>query len=235
MYLRVYFEGLGEAVALVESHEEEVRRELPFESRAEVWKEEVYFATPIAIEGEGTATVRAGDLAYWRPERCLCLFYGISQPYGTVVRLGRVLGPLHYLRWVEAGTRVEVSSHVDYGRAAGVAERLRATGYPAAARTWEEAESVVAVVGGVGVEVFVEDYGLIVEGDTLFRYDQSLGAVGYVEALRDALERESVRVDLNEEGYVILSTYAPDPEALPRALEALRGGYERARALLRRR
>jgi hypothetical protein len=80
-----------------------IYKALPKESAVEVWGEEIYF--PIGVDkGEGDVThefVAPGDVGYWEPERCLCLFFGPTpeSPPGTikpdspVVIVGRIISP----------------------------------------------------------------------------------------------------------------------------------------------
>lgn len=50
---------------------------LPLESAVSRWGDELYFEIPLkyALE-KPTTCLKAGDIAYWSPRRCLCLFYG---------------------------------------------------------------------------------------------------------------------------------------------------------------
>src|SRR4030042_3601326 len=60
-------------------------RKLPIEGRAALWKEEVYFETPIKMgEEKAKATVETGGMAFWPMGSALCVFYGQSQPYSPV-------------------------------------------------------------------------------------------------------------------------------------------------------
>jgi uncharacterized protein len=51
---------------------------LPFESRASLWGEEIYFPIALSAEGEPHAReeVEVGTVAYWPPGDALCLFFG---------------------------------------------------------------------------------------------------------------------------------------------------------------
>ena len=56
---------------------EAVYEKLPFEGKANVWGEEIYF--PIRVtQGEESAKqlVDVGDVAFWPPGNALCLFFG---------------------------------------------------------------------------------------------------------------------------------------------------------------
>ncbi len=89
---------------------------LPKESSVEVWGEEIYF--PIGVpKGEGDTThefVAPGDVGYWEPEQCVCLFFGPTpeSPPGTikpddpVVIIGRIISPFESFRDVKDGDKV---------------------------------------------------------------------------------------------------------------------------------
>lgn len=55
----------------------EIFRVLPFQSRAEVWGQEIYFYAPVKLANEVPVTeVKLGDIAYWPEGHALCLFFG---------------------------------------------------------------------------------------------------------------------------------------------------------------
>lgn len=51
---------------------------LPFDGRAQLWGDEIYFAIPVSAELEPSASdvVDVGAVAYWPPGSALCLFWG---------------------------------------------------------------------------------------------------------------------------------------------------------------
>lgn len=89
---------------------EALLKAIPFSSKAFLWKEEIYFETPVSVGPEKPkSSVQPGDLAYWPPGKALCIFYGKSQPYSPVNLIGRVLTELEPLRKVRQGEWVKVS------------------------------------------------------------------------------------------------------------------------------
>ena len=228
-YVTFRFEDRGEVVALLER--EDLVKHLPIEASVSVWKQEVYFETGIDLEGDLVLNVEPGTLAYWPPGRALCLFYGVSQPYSPVIRLGKLLGPLYYLAWVEEGEGVEVVRYEDYGTAGEVAKSLRERGIAAAARSWEGTDSVVVLLDGFRAEVFVEEFGYPVESEALFLSDNSAITCIVVSALR-GIGGEKVRIDLNEEGHVILSSFAENIDELERVLRRMASAWREAWKLL---
>ncbi len=68
-----------------------IAKAMPMKAAAEVWKEEIYFEIPVARGQErGTARVQPGDVTYWPPGRCFCVFFGNSQPVSEVTLIGKV-------------------------------------------------------------------------------------------------------------------------------------------------
>jgi hypothetical protein len=67
----------------------EILKVIPFQSRGEVWGQEIYFYVPIRLENEAPVTgVKLGDIAYWPEGHALCLFLGptpLSSSTSTLV------------------------------------------------------------------------------------------------------------------------------------------------------
>jgi hypothetical protein len=86
-------------------------RKLPIEGRAAVWKEEIYFETPIKMgEEKAKASVETGAIAFWPMGSAICVFYGTSQPYSPVNVIGKVTGNLDLFRQIKSGTKIRVES-----------------------------------------------------------------------------------------------------------------------------
>ncbi len=82
---------------------------VPFTSKAFLWKEEIYFETPISVGPERPkASVKTGDVAYWPPGKAFCIFFGSTQPYSPVNVIGKVTSSLDDLRRVRQGEWVKV-------------------------------------------------------------------------------------------------------------------------------
>lgn len=92
---------------------------LPFEGRAHLWGEEIYFAVPQVVQDlDDTATmvVNVGDLAYWPSGRAFCIFFGLTpasvpgeiRPASAVNLVGRLLGDPCCLTAVPEGSTVRV-------------------------------------------------------------------------------------------------------------------------------
>ena len=109
-------EGLGEAEGelvrfLAPRTVDLIVRKLPIEGRAAVWKEEVYFETPIKMgEEKAKGTVEVGTIAFWPMGSAICIFYGISQPYSPVSILGKITANLELFKKVKSGTKIRVES-----------------------------------------------------------------------------------------------------------------------------
>jgi hypothetical protein len=84
-------------------------RKLPIEGRAALWKEEVYFETPIKMgEEKAKGVVEKGTIAFWPMGSAICVFHGESQPYSPVNVLGRITKNLELFKQVKSGTKIRV-------------------------------------------------------------------------------------------------------------------------------
>jgi hypothetical protein len=89
-------------------------RKLPIEGRAALWKEEVYFETPIKMgEEKAKSTVEMGTIAFWPMGSAVCIFYGQTQPYSPVNNLGKITQNLELFRQVKSGTKIRIELLID--------------------------------------------------------------------------------------------------------------------------
>jgi hypothetical protein len=112
--VKFVIEGLGEAEGelirfLAPRTVDMIVRKLPVEGRAALWKEEVYFETPIKMgEEKAKGTVEKGTIAFWPMGGAICIFYGQSQPYSPVNILGKIINNLELFKQVKSGTKMRV-------------------------------------------------------------------------------------------------------------------------------
>jgi hypothetical protein len=112
--IRFIIEGLGEAEGelvrfLSPRTVDMIVRKLPIEGRAALWKEEVYFETPVKMgEEKARSTVEKGTIAFWPMGSAICIFYGESQPYSPVNVLGKITKNLEVFGRVKSGTKIRV-------------------------------------------------------------------------------------------------------------------------------
>lgn len=112
--VKFLIEGLGEAEGelvrfLAPRTIEMVLRKLPIEGRAALWKDEVYFETPVKMgEEKAKGTVEKGTIAFWPMGSAVCIFYGESQPYSPVNILGKITKNLELFSQVKSGTKIRM-------------------------------------------------------------------------------------------------------------------------------
>jgi hypothetical protein len=117
--IKFSIEGLGEAEGelvrfLAPRTIDMIVRKLPIEGRAALWKEEVYFETPIKMgEEKAKGTVENATIAFWPMGSAICVFYGDSQPYSPVNILGKISKNLELFKQVKSGTKIRVELLVD--------------------------------------------------------------------------------------------------------------------------
>jgi len=75
--------------------------QLPFKAHVSTWGDEIYFPVPVKTKNEnGVSSVQVGDIAYWPPSNCFCIFFGRTpvstpneiRPASEVTILGKLLG-----------------------------------------------------------------------------------------------------------------------------------------------
>ncbi|MGB9708574.1 MAG: cyclophilin-like family protein [Infirmifilum sp.] len=231
MYITIRFEDGYEipAVVLDSRFYEALKGAVPIKSKTLTWKEEVYFETGIEFHGEEFSRVASGSLAYWPPGKSLCLFAWANQPYGPVNIVGWFLGPKHYVFEIDEDEEVEVEVFKPdlYSReAVSLTEHLVSNGFYAAPRKWAGTESIAGAYAKhnfrVGFEVFIEDFGYIVESDPI--YERDFTAIDEAVQLRMKRVVKS-RVDTNEDGYVILSEFVSKGQSLVEAVSQITKDY----------
>ncbi len=94
-----------------------VSGDLPFESIAHRWGEEIYFDIPLELELEdGKEVLDVGDIAYWPPGKSMCIFFGPTpsskgsevRAYSAVSVFGRVIEDAGIFRDVKEGEKIRV-------------------------------------------------------------------------------------------------------------------------------
>lgn len=112
--IRLIAEGTGEARGQLIRHlsprtVDAIVKKLPIEGRAALWKDEVYFETPITMgEEKARTTVKKGDLTYWPMGKAFCVFFGESQPYSPVNLVGQITENLELFARVKSGSVIQV-------------------------------------------------------------------------------------------------------------------------------
>lgn len=227
-------------IKIYENLADKVAKVLPFTTKLNVWKEEVYFQTPIKLEGEaGTYRIRLGEVYYWPPGRAFCLFYGISEPYTPVMLIGNFVGPLYYLRYVSDGDEAEARIHNISNEYKELADALSEKGYDVASPLNGD---VVALAGSKSIKeglrlsflVFKEPYGYHIETDAFFKYDFTYHTLRTVKRIKEevALRAKYVRLDINEDGYVVLTAGIKRLSELLEAIDELEVNYPEVCTLL---
>jgi hypothetical protein len=91
--------------------------QLPVESRANTWGDEIYFSIPVNLgEENAQETVELGDLGYWPPGNSFCIFFGPTpisrggeiRPADPVNVFGKVKGNPKIFKKVRSGEKIRI-------------------------------------------------------------------------------------------------------------------------------
>ncbi|MEM4789774.1 MAG: cyclophilin-like fold protein, partial [Ignisphaera sp.] len=178
MMLECIFRDTGFSVVIdVKRYVKEIEEKIPFSSSSIVWKQEVYFSTPIALKlshEDLTHSVHRGGVYYWPPGKALCIFYGITQPYTPVAYVGEIVDPTHTLYYVKSNSSVEISRHIVDNKFSDVVKVLNKLGYTVATPLRNNEKVVVAYKLANGrrysMQIYVEDYGIHIESEGVAKY-----------------------------------------------------------------
>ncbi len=226
-------------IVFIEKHVDEVKQRIPFTTEARVWKQEVYFETPIEISsGIKVKRVKRGGVYYWPPSKAMCLFYGLTQVYTPAIELGTIVDPLHRLYAVSDGAKIVVEEHRPSSELSQVLNVLERMGFIAATPLDSGTRIVVALGEHMGMRisfsVFVEDYGLHIESEGLARFSEDVSTLVFIHKLRRSIESwaKLIRVDATEDGWIALTAALNSVDELPQAIEELERGLAIAQHIL---
>ncbi len=220
--------------SLVMSVPDDVAKSVPFESELVRWKEEIYFSTPYETRLDDLKACThstPGKVYYWPPEKAFCVFYGFSEPYTEVYLLGDYIGPLTLARRINVG-RVRVVEHSLGEELADVINTTGKLGYLTATPMDGGCRVVVAskFVGQarVAFTIVKESFGFYVESDSFYSFSNSYEGVRITSRLKNRVKSISntVRFDLNEDGYTCLTAVAKDLKSLESAVKELESVYQ---------
>lgn len=233
MMLEIRFGSASFVVDVDSRFRNVLQNEIPFTTTLNVWKEEVYFETPFDFNISGLKDyirVEGGKLYYWPPGKSFCIFYGFSQPYSPVYSIGFYIGVLDKLRNIEDGVKATVQAHKPAEVYSGIINKLEAAGFKASTPLYK-GERVVEALGfiedrRISFRLYVEDYGIHLEGEPLFPYAHSPSTLRLAGELAALLSEEKyVRLDLNESRWVTITGYVKDLSELDEAIRELGEAY----------
>jgi len=89
--------------------------QLPVKAHVNTWGDEIYFPVPVKAKNENAVSaVQIGDIAYWPPSNCFCIFFGRTpastpteiRPASEVTILGKLLGRPQEWKVVDDGEEI---------------------------------------------------------------------------------------------------------------------------------
>lgn len=233
MMLEVYCSESSFVMEIDDKFENALHGKIPFNTSLNVWKEEIYFLTPIEIDVSGLSgqiRVEPGGVYYWPQEKGFCVFYGVSQPYSLVYQLGSYVGVLSDLMEVEDGAEATVKLHRIYEPYSGVVSTLKALGFKASTPMYNGERIVEAVKNIDGerfaLKLYVEDNGAHIESEPLFPRDYDPLTLKIIEKLkRIANQGKCSRLDLSEDGWIAITGFVSGKNELQEAINEMSALY----------
>jgi uncharacterized protein len=95
----------------------QIWEKLPIKAKVSTWGDEIYFPIPVLLQNEdGVSTVQLGDIAYWPPSNCFCIFFGKTpmssadeiRPASEVTILGKLKGKPQDWKAVNYGEEITI-------------------------------------------------------------------------------------------------------------------------------
>ena len=219
---------------VIKIHEKYVKYfkdKVPFDTEFKVWKEEVYFNTPINIMLNDLSLehrIRLGKLYYWPPESSLCLFYGASEAYTPVAEVGTIVGPLYYLRYFKDGDHGTIKYCELPKQLTELANELSRLGYLVGTALNGDVRALVATKFlrndcRVSFLIFTEDFGYHLESDAFFKLSESLSDRLLFSSMKSFVYSitKYLRLDVNEDSYVVLTAGVSELSELIKAINEL--------------
>ena len=233
MMLEVIFGENSFVVNVDPRFERTLQDKIPFTTTLNIWKEEIYFETPIDLDISGLKDhikVETGKLYYWPPEKGFCIFYGFSQPYSPVYSIGSYVGVLDKFRTIEDSVKATVQVHKPAEVYGEIIDKLESIRFEASTPLYR-GERVIEALGfiegrRIAFRLYVEDYGIHLEGEPFFPHDYNPLTLRFMGELAALLSGEKhVRLDLNEDHWVTITGYVKNLYELEEAIKELGDAY----------
>jgi len=221
-------------IYLEKDYEEVFYNILPFKSKARIWKKELYFPIPtdLKVIGKPVRVHEVGKVYYWPPEKAICIFYGLSEPYTDVYYVGEIIGPLHIVSSIRHGEELIVKEHEiskEYEELVKVLDKE--LGYRVATpKIMNEPTLVISKYIEnlrVAMVLNVENYGIYIESEPIYKYLDDFISYSISTFIRRSLKERytSARLDLNEDGYVCITGVAKDIGELRLVIREIEQAY----------
>mgnify|MGYP000020465300 CR=1 FL=1 len=239
MLIEVLGENKSIVLEIINNIGRELEKHIPFTSNARIWKEELYFETPLDLSiNEYKLSkhyhVESGKVYYWKPGNAFCIFYGISEPYTPVYYIGEVIGPLRVLYTInkfKEGEKIRIEIHEPSIVDKNIVKILEEEGYKTATPIIGGSRELAALKmiedKRITFMVYVEDYGIHIEGEGLYEYKKDFLTLSNLISLKNKIKMRfsKVRLDLSEDGWVCLTGTVESLNELKELLREYEAAY----------
>uniref|UniRef100_A0A7J3QF70 Cyclophilin TM1367-like domain-containing protein n=1 Tax=Ignisphaera aggregans TaxID=334771 RepID=A0A7J3QF70_9CREN len=236
MFLEIVFRDLKSSIVVdINRYVDAIRSVVPFSSKINIWKHEIYFSTPIELRysrEDLVYKVYRGGVYYWPPGKAICIFYGFSHSYTPVIHIGNLVDPINVLSSIEKVFDVDVKEHTPDTMFDRYVEVLMKRGYRWATPLRSGEKVLVAYKMDrerrYSISISIEPYGIYIESEGIARFRNDLSTIQELSRLKSSISIYNyARIDISEDSYIVISANSlPDPNDFEKALKDVEEALE---------
>ena len=236
MLLEIVFKDIKSSIVVdINRYVDVIRNAVPFSSKINIWKHEIYFSTPIELrysKEDFVYKVYRGGVYYWPPGKAICIFYGFSHSYTPVIHIGNLVDPINVLTNMEKVFDVDIKEHTPDTIFDRYAEVLVKRNYRWATPLRNGEKVLVAYKMDrerrYSISISIEPYGVYIESEGIAKFRDDLPTIQELSKLKNSISIYNyARIDISEDSYIVISANSlPEPNDFEKALKDVEEALE---------